>query len=140
ILRNIGRVYTLTRDYARAQEYLQNSLDLSRKLSDVRAEHDALLVLAGLVNARANYERALTYEEQVLKLDSPALPVSAKIKLRNHILVTHYELGNLEKSAEATLQTLELARSAKVPAAEATALGNLAMVQAKQGKMKEALE
>jgi len=88
VLRNLGRVYTSSRDYSKAQEALQSSLDISRALGEPRLEYDALTLLAGLENARANYKLALSYQDIALKLESATTPASAKYGLRNDIAIT----------------------------------------------------
>lgn len=137
LLNNIARIHIRTRDYSKAQRLLQTSLELAQSLNEPRLEHGVFVVLGSMEAGRGNGELALSYGERALRLESAGTPPSAKYQLRNGLAIAHLELGNLDKSAEASQQALELARSLKIPLAEATVLGNLADLQLKRGKSGE---
>lgn len=137
-LRNIGRIHTTSRDYLQANEVLQKSLEISRQLQDPSLQHGALDMLARLENERQSYVLALNYETQSHQFDAK-VSAAAKYQLLTEEAITDYHLGNLEKCDAVLAIALDFARAQKVPAAEASILGNLAELRLKQIRNDEAL-
>lgn len=140
LLRNIARIHIRTRDYSKAERILLSSIGLARAVNEPPLESAALFELGTVEAARGNLDLALTHKEKALKLESPATPPSARYQHRNSLAMTHLEVGNLEKSAEYSHEALELARSQRIPLAEATVMGNLAELKLKMGKPVESFD
>jgi CHAT domain-containing protein len=117
---------------------LQKSLEIARQLQDPSLEHGALDMLARLENERQNYVLAFSYETQSHQLDAK-VSATAKYQLLTEEAITDYQLGNLEKCDAVLVVALDFARAQKVPAAEASILGNLAELRLKQTRNDEAL-
>lgn len=140
LLRNVGSVHRRTGNYETALRVLQRSLELSREHKLDAMEYGALILLGSVALERRDARAARNWEEMALKMEPSNTSIAARYELRNQIGIAHHQLGEFEQAEKAWLEALEMARSQKVALAEATVLGNLAMLKLQHGKLPEALE
>lgn len=66
---NLGYAYALKGEYERAENALQNSLQLHKSFNDIRGTTNAVMILGYLNLMKGSYEASRSYYEEALKLN-----------------------------------------------------------------------
>ena len=140
LLRNVGSIHWRTGNGETARRVLQRSLEMAREFKLDAMVYAALIMLGSVELESGDARAARSWEEQALKLELPGTPIAAKFDLRNQIAIAHQQLGEFEQAAASWSEALGMARSQKVPSAEAIVLGNLARLKLQLGKTADTLE
>ena len=97
LLGNIGRIYAVMRDYARAEQLLRESLDMAVELRDELVQFSALAKLADMEIGRSNYNQALKYSAEALSLTSTEIDAAMRNELLHDVAVAHFGAGNNQR-------------------------------------------
>ncbi|NJL09641.1 MAG: tetratricopeptide repeat protein [Calothrix sp. SM1_7_51] len=121
-----------------ANEYLQESLSVARKLGDKKQEANVLSFIGLNYETMGEFEQALNYLEKAKTLVQSEID-DYKIQYRtiSQLGLTYCGLGHYHKAIELFQQALKLARKHDYRQGEAAALGNLgdAYIKIKQHKL-----
>lgn len=107
INRNIGNIYSIHKDFGRANSYYKTSLDYARKMNDKEQEH---LVLRNIVASSLfsnNIADAEKYYSEILKLPSTLPLYEYDTNLEKGLICLH--TGNIDEAASRMKKSVEIA-------------------------------
>ncbi len=144
VLVQMTRIFMDMGDFAKSEMLLQEAANVSRETKQA-GKNDGILGdfvqvrTAALEIERGQLQVALPILESFIARETPATNGSFKIEVRAYLIQLYTQLGNYEKVAAVSEQSLALLRTIKIPQAEADVLGDLAWAKYKLGKAEDAL-
>lgn len=106
---NIGRIYTFTGDFAKAEEHLQINIKLSTELADQREVARAYLALGYVYIQRGEYRKAEQILNQAWGHLNTVNSRRNKVIYLTYLGELHYRSGKLQEAREALESALKLA-------------------------------
>jgi CHAT domain-containing protein len=132
-LARLGGVFAETGDFAQATLHLQLALPLARRVADQETEATVLRRLVAVERARGNLQIALQYGGQAQSLLAQSPRAFPYAELLYELASVHASLNEQARAAELFEQALRIARSLRLPQAEALVLGDYAATLLKSG-------
>jgi CHAT domain-containing protein len=124
-LGNLGNAYYGADLYAKAIEFHQKRLALSKEIKDRRGEGKALGDMGIVYHALGEYDQAIAYEEQRLSISQEIKDRRGEGQALSNLGIIYHTLGDYNKVIEYQQQYLTISREIKNPLGEEQALGNL---------------
>jgi tetratricopeptide (TPR) repeat protein len=139
-LSNIGIVYSIQGDPAKALEHFYIALDIAKELGDKNAISKSLGYIGNVFKDQGNFSKSLEFYFQALKL-------SEELKNDRNAAILLANIGNVykaqmdyPKSLEYYFKALKLAEQMKDDRGIAVDLSNIGIVYKNQGEYNKALE
>lgn len=123
-----------------AQEYLEKSLSVSRQVSDLSREANALCYLGQNYEALGDYDTALQQLESCVDIANALKDDKIKYKALDYMGTTYLSQGEYNLALNAFNESLQTAQSNNSLEEEAKARGNLGSTYNMMGKTEDALD
>lgn len=123
-----------------AQAYLEKSLSVSRQISDLSREANALCYLGQNYEALGDYDTALQHLESCLDIANALKDDKIKYKALDYMGTTYLSQGEYDLALNAFNESLQVAQSNNSLEEEAKARGNLGSTYNMMGKTEDALD
>ncbi len=121
----LGNAYRSIEDYARAIEYFQQSLVITKELKNTYGESFILSSLAGAYNKLGNNKQAIIYSQEGLELARISNNLFAEVQSLQQLASAYYAQRELTTAIDYFQQALVLARQNGNRNQEAEILGSI---------------
>lgn len=138
IKNEIGKVYLSMKNYALANNYFQDALNISKETNYKEGEATSLSLLGNVYEKQSNYLKALAFEQKSLSLFSSLKNNLGIAKVNKDIGSIYEDLNQFEKAYTYFSSSYKLLKNTN-SFDEVDALNNLGDVYRKQGKLNEAI-
>ena len=132
---NLGVTYRNLGDYAKAIEYLQQTLNIVREIKDRQGEGNALGGLGNAYSSLGDYAKAIEYLQQQLAIAKEIHNRQEEGNALGSLGVASFSQGNYPKAIEYYQQWLNISREIKDRQGEGLALNNLGVALLASGEL-----
>ena len=136
----IGNIYDELKDYARAIEYHQRDLAISRQIGEKAAEEGALVNLANAYSEQGNYNQAVDNYHQALAISQQLGDRWGEGNIRSNLGETLIKLERYQDAFASLCSALEIAQAIGSRSIEAHTLQHLAVLHQTIGDGKQAYD
>ena len=137
ILGNLGLIAHARKQFDRAIEYHQQSLDLARETGNRATESRALSNLGLAYYARTDYDRAIEYHQQSLAIAQETVDRVSTARTWDNLGLAYYAQQQFDRAVESHRQSLALAEATGDRVLEARSLSNLGDALYQAGRIRE---
>jgi len=135
----IGRVYDAQGQYQQALEYYQQSLNISRQMSDRYGEGTALSNIGSVYNSQNN-SQALNYYQQALAIREQIGDRNGIAYSLNSLGLYYNNLNEYDKALNYYQRSLNIFRELNNQTSVGSSLNNIGLVYSNQGYQEQALD
>ena len=137
---NLGNVYQDWGQYAKAVEYYEKSLQIFKKIGNVKGEGQSLGNLGNVYRGWGQYPKAVEYYEKSLQIFKKVGDVKGEGSTLNNLGNVYKGWGQYPKAVEYYEKSLQIDRKLGDVKGEGQSLGNLGIVYYGWGQYAKALE
>jgi tetratricopeptide (TPR) repeat protein len=138
--RALGAAFFYLGNYAKAIEYWNQSLELSRKINDLWSEARILTNLAMAHDYKSDYLIAIQYHEQALEVNRMLNDLETQRNITGNLGITYTKLGNYMEAIKHSQQSLEASRELHDKHGEGNEFGNIGNIFYLLGEHGQSLE
>ncbi|MEH2352734.1 tetratricopeptide repeat protein, partial [Nostoc sp.] len=124
-LNNLGNVYNYQGQYERAIEFLQQSLEIAKKIDDRNIESSSLMNLGIAYDSQGQYQRAIDFYQQSLEIAREIGDRNSEGKSLANLGNAYNSQGQYQQAIDFYQQSLEIAREIGDRNSEGKSLANL---------------
>jgi tetratricopeptide (TPR) repeat protein/CHAT domain-containing protein len=140
VCNNLAMVYNGLGQTSKAVEYYEKSLEICRKVGDVRGEGQTLNNLGVLYDGWGQYQKAVEYYEKALEIKRKVGDIRGEGITLSNLGNVYSNWGQYQKAIDLYEKSLEIARKIQNPKSEGNALNNLGIVYKNWGQYQKAVE
>jgi CHAT domain-containing protein/Flp pilus assembly protein TadD len=140
LLRRIGLNYHSQGQYAKALEFYQQSLAISKVIGDRRGEGTSLNNIGSIYSSVGQYTKALEFYQQALAISKAIGNQSGEVTSLNNIGLIYHEIRQYAKALEFYQQALAISKAIGNQSDESNSLNSIGGIYNNLGQYAKALE
>ena len=139
-LNNLGNVYNYQGQYERAIEFLQQSLEIAKKIDDRNIESSSLMNLGIAYDSQGEYQRAIDFYQQSLEIAREIGDRNSEGKSLANLGNAYNYQGQYQQAINFYQQSLDIAREIGDRYSKGKSLANLGVAYNYQGQYERAID